>query len=81
MDSWHNNLLSSANKGKIDLIQAINISEDVTAYSTNKAVEEFPSHSFKNKNSDKPILKSLLEPKNIIEPIKKVFSYNVEYEI
>ena len=49
MDSWHNNLLSSANKGKIDLIQAINISEDVTAYSTNKAVEEFPSHSFKNK--------------------------------
>ena len=53
MDSWHNNLLSSANKGKINLIQAINISEDVTAYSTNKAVEEFPSHSFKNKNSDK----------------------------
>ena len=43
--------------------------------------ENMHNVAFKNKIQNKPILKSLLKPKNTIEPIMIVFSYSVEYEI
>ena len=63
---------------------SINIAKQNKTYQQTKYLSKFLFTHSKIKNiyiSDKPILKSLLEPKNTIEPIIIVFSYSVEYEI